>query len=108
MFHQLSVAVQQLRFRESQEQVTSEILNTDWGKSEETNKILEKYLKWLTNPDETEYRKTIKNYLEQTLINDTYNFGEVIDESEVAFDETKQGNPRKVFEAIYRYICENE
>ena len=92
------------------DELTLEILNVDWGDYRSAKPILDKYLNWLVNPIEfpIESRNQTKRFLEKALSDQQYDFQEVVVDAEMAFDETEQGNPRKVFEAIYKYICENE
>lgn len=92
------------------DELTLEILNVKWEDYESAKPILDKYLDWLINPIKfpIESRNKTKLYLEKALANQNYDFQEVVEYAEMAFDPTSQGDPRKVFEAIYRYICENE
>jgi hypothetical protein len=91
------------------DELTNEIFNIDWEKYEDAKPILDKYLCWLINPVKfpLESRNETKLYIEKALADQKYDFQGVVDDAEMVFDDTKQ-NPRKVFEAIYKYICENE
>ena len=105
IFHELVGLANCLDFK-YREDLTNEIFNVNWDDYESAKPILEKYLSWVVDPKEysEESRQRVKRYLEEALADEDFDFQAVVDQAEMAFDETAQGDPRKVFEAMYKFV----